>query len=267
MSSHTNHTTRHDAWTTDILPLLPPDLEAQARALGAYQRVRAFATTTDLLRGLLAYAATAASLRALGAWAVIQDLADLAPSSWLERLRAAGPWLQWLLTGVFCMIVAACFTVLGFSMHAFGGGSGWMQPAAWLKWYGNNLGVSLVIGFLIHALFPLLIPLSYLTVLIGPHGETLDDVINSYRGEQCHGIVLSKLDEVVNLGPALDAAIRHKLKVTAVPNRQRVPADWHRVAAAALAQRALPTPETANIMRRRLLPSRISILALPAKSP
>ncbi len=78
------------------------------------------------------------------------------------------------------------------------------------------------------------------------HGETLDDVINSYRGEQCHGIVLSKLDEVVKLGPALDAAIRHKLKVTAVANGQRVPEDWHRVSAAALVQRALHTPEAAS---------------------
>jgi hypothetical protein len=27
---------------------------------------------------------------------VLQDVADLAPSSWLERLRTASPWLQWL---------------------------------------------------------------------------------------------------------------------------------------------------------------------------
>jgi flagellar biosynthesis protein FlhF len=43
----------------------------------------------------------------------------------------------------------------------------------------------------------------------------------------------------VKLGPALDAMIRHKLKVLAVANGQRVPEDWHRLSANALVQRAL----------------------------
>jgi flagellar biosynthesis protein FlhF len=51
--------------------------------------------------------------------------------------------------------------------------------------------------------------------------------------------VLSKIDEAVKLGPALDAMIRHKLKVLAVANGQRVPEDWHRLSAQALVQRAL----------------------------
>jgi flagellar biosynthesis protein FlhF len=51
--------------------------------------------------------------------------------------------------------------------------------------------------------------------------------------------VLSKLDEAVKLGPALDSMIRHKLKVLAVANGQRVPEDWHRLSASALVQRAL----------------------------
>ncbi len=73
-------------------------------------------------------------------------------------------------------------------------------------------------------------------------GETMDDVIAAYRGAQCRGIVLSKLDEAVKLGPALDALIRHKLKVLAVANGQRVPEDWHRLAPATLVQRALRAP-------------------------
>lgn len=103
MSSHSHHTMPHDAWTTDILPHLPPDRERQARTLGAYQRMRAFASADDLLRGLLAYAATVTSLRHLGAWGVLQDVADLAPSSWWERVRAAGPWLQWLVNRLLAL--------------------------------------------------------------------------------------------------------------------------------------------------------------------
>jgi hypothetical protein len=92
----TNHADHAYAWTEMVVPLLPPDLDAQAHALGAYLRHRQFARASDLVRGLLAYAVSADSLRALGAWGMLQDVADLAPSSWLERLRAAGPWLQWL---------------------------------------------------------------------------------------------------------------------------------------------------------------------------
>lgn len=76
-------------------------------------------------------------------------------------------------------------------------------------------------------------------------GETIDDVLAAYRAAQCRGIVLSKLDEVVKLGPALDALIRHKLKVLAVANGQRVPEDWHRLSAATLVQRALRAPNPA----------------------
>ena len=43
----------------------------------------------------------------------------------------------------------------------------------------------------------------------------------------------------MKLAPALDAMIRHRLKVLAVANGQRVPEDWHRLSAAALVQQAL----------------------------
>ncbi len=78
-----------------------------------------------------------------------------------------------------------------------------------------------------------------LVVNAASQGETTDDVIAAYRASTCAGIVLSKIDEAVKLGPALDAAIRHKLKVVGVANGQRVPEDWHRLPAAALVQRAL----------------------------
>lgn len=78
-----------------------------------------------------------------------------------------------------------------------------------------------------------------LVVNAAQQGETIEDVMVSYRAQACRGIVLSKLDEAVKLGPALDALIRHKLRVVGVANGQRVPEDWHRLSSQALVQRAL----------------------------
>jgi len=66
----------------------------------------------------------------------------------------AGPgWLQWVWTTLFCLGIAVAFTLLGFAFNAASGSQGWRQPAAWVRWYGNNLVVSLSIGFSIHLLF------------------------------------------------------------------------------------------------------------------
>ncbi len=70
-------------------------------------------------------------------------------------------------------------------------------------------------------------------------GETFEDVIGAYGAASCAGVILSKIDEAVKLGPALDVLIRHRLKVLGVANGQRVPEDWHRLSASALVQRAL----------------------------
>ena len=78
-----------------------------------------------------------------------------------------------------------------------------------------------------------------LVVNASAQGETIEDVLHAYRAASCEGVVLSKLDEAVKLGPALDALIRHKLKVVGVANGQRVPEDWHRLSAHALVHRAL----------------------------
>ncbi len=78
-----------------------------------------------------------------------------------------------------------------------------------------------------------------LVVSAASQGETIEDVIVAYRAATCAGIVLSKIDEAVKLGPALDAAIRHKLKIVGVANGQRVPEDWHRLSASALVRRAM----------------------------
>ncbi|MDQ6680302.1 MAG: flagellar biosynthesis protein FlhF, partial [Pseudomonadota bacterium] len=78
-----------------------------------------------------------------------------------------------------------------------------------------------------------------LVVNAASQGETIEDVLTAYRASSCAGVVLSKMDEAVKLGPALDALIRHKLKVVGVANGQRVPEDWHRLSANALVQRAM----------------------------
>ena len=78
-----------------------------------------------------------------------------------------------------------------------------------------------------------------LVVDASAQGETIEDVVNAYRSAACKGVVLTKVDEAVKLGPALDAMIRHRLKVVAVANGQRVPEDWHRLSSATLVQRAL----------------------------
>jgi flagellar biosynthesis protein FlhF len=78
-----------------------------------------------------------------------------------------------------------------------------------------------------------------LVVNAAAQGETIEDVLLAYRAATCTGMILSKLDEAVKLGPALDAAIRHKLKIVGIANGQRVPEDWHRLSSSALVQRAL----------------------------
>jgi flagellar biosynthesis protein FlhF len=78
-----------------------------------------------------------------------------------------------------------------------------------------------------------------LVVNAASQGETVEDVLSAYRANTCRGVILSKIDEAMKLGPALDALIRHKTKVLAVANGQRVPEDWHRLSAQALVQRAL----------------------------
>jgi len=60
----------------------------------------------------------------------------------------------------------------------------------------------------------------------GAHGDTLDEVVNAFKSADQQPIVLSKIDEAVKLGPALDVAIRHQLVLRGVTNGQKVPQDW-----------------------------------------
>lgn len=70
-------------------------------------------------------------------------------------------------------------------------------------------------------------------------GDTLEDVVNSYKGKGLAGCVITKTDEAASLGAVLDTVIRHRLPVHYVANGQRVPEDIHPVNREYLLHRAL----------------------------
>lgn len=76
----------------------------------------------------------------------------------------------------------------------------------------------------------------------GGHGDTLDDVVTSFRSGGTQQAILSKIDEAVKLGPALDAAIRHQLLLRGVTTGQKVPEDWEPADAAKLVRLSMRAP-------------------------
>ncbi|MGH1360163.1 MAG: flagellar biosynthesis protein FlhF [Burkholderiaceae bacterium] len=69
--------------------------------------------------------------------------------------------------------------------------------------------------------------------------EAMRESIEAYQGNDCVGVLLTKLDEACRLGGALDTLIRFRLPLLAVGDGQRVPEDWHPADVAALVNRAL----------------------------
>ena len=61
----------------------------------------------------------------------------------------------------------------------------------------------------------------------GSRGDTLDDVVRAYSGEDLAGCIITKVDEATALAPALDCIVRHGLTLSYVANGQRVPEDLH----------------------------------------
>lgn len=61
----------------------------------------------------------------------------------------------------------------------------------------------------------------------GSRGDTLDDVVRAYGGEDLAGCILTKVDEATALAPALDCIVRNGLTLAYVGNGQRVPEDLH----------------------------------------
>jgi flagellar biosynthesis protein FlhF len=69
-------------------------------------------------------------------------------------------------------------------------------------------------------------------------GVTLEEVVRAYTGPGLAGCVLTKIDEALSYGPALDVVIRHQLRIHYVTNGQRVPEDLHLANATYLVDRA-----------------------------
>ena len=76
------------------------------------------------------------------------------------------------------------------------------------------------------------------------HLNVIEDVVRAYRGPDLAGCILTKIDEALNLGTALDGLIRHDLTLHYVTNGQRVPEDLHRPNPLYLVERAFrETPQ------------------------
>jgi flagellar biosynthesis protein FlhF len=74
--------------------------------------------------------------------------------------------------------------------------------------------------------------------------DVLDETVRAYRGtdDGIAGVILTKIDEAVSLGGALDVIIRHRLQLHYVSNGQRVPEDLH-------------TPKRDYLLHRALRPA------------
>ena len=77
-------------------------------------------------------------------------------------------------------------------------------------------------------------------------GDTLDDVVRAYAGEDLAGVILSKVDETASIAPALDAVVRHGLLLCYIANGQRVPEDMHLPNRNYLMHRAFKLPGEAS---------------------
>lgn len=73
----------------------------------------------------------------------------------------------------------------------------------------------------------------------GCHGDTLDESLAAFKQSDCRQAILSKVDEAVKLGPALDALIRHQMVLRGITNGQRVPEDFERAVASELIAAAM----------------------------
>jgi len=67
-----------------------------------------------------------------------------------------------------------------------------------------------------------------LVVNAGGQGDTLDESLAAFKSDGCKQTILSKVDEAVKLGPALDALVRHQMELRGITNGQRVPEDFER---------------------------------------
>ena len=80
---------------------------------------------------------------------------------------------------------------------------------------------------------------SLLVLNAGGHGDTLEDTVSNFKSTGTQQAILSKIDESVKLGPALDVAIRHQLLLRGVTTGQRVPEDWEAASASQLVRASM----------------------------
>ena len=80
---------------------------------------------------------------------------------------------------------------------------------------------------------------SLLVLNAGGHGDTLEDTVANFKSTSGQQVILSKIDEAVKLGPALDAVIRHQLVLRGVTTGQRVPEDWDAASASQLVRASM----------------------------
>lgn len=85
-------------WERLVQERLPADLEAQARALGAFVRVRSIPSAALLLRGLLGYVLSVSSLLELSLWSRLVGICvtSISKQAWHKRLLRSEAWLLWL---------------------------------------------------------------------------------------------------------------------------------------------------------------------------
>ncbi len=95
----------------------------------------------------------------------------------------------------------------------------------------------------------------------GSRGDTLDDVVRAYAGEDLAGCILTKVDEAPSLAPALDAVVRHGLLLAYVANGQRVPEDLHLPNRNYLLHRAFKLP--ADTSPHRLRENEVGLVMAP----
>ena len=80
-------------------------------------------------------------------------------------------------------------------------------------------------------------------------GDTLDDVVRAYSGNNLEGCIFTKVDEAASLAPVLDVAVRHQHDLLYIANGQRVPEDLHLPNRAYLLHRALREPSAESPWR------------------
>lgn len=73
-------------------------------------------------------------------------------------------------------------------------------------------------------------------------GDAIDESIAGLRGADAMTAVLTKVDETVRIGPALDCLIRNQVCLCGTGNGQRVPDDWQEARSGELVRHSMRAP-------------------------